>query len=141
MLTAVLSPVTGVLLLWLGGPVLLGIQRQSAGVLDQLDRLHVFIIYALFYTGPPALLLAAFGASVLFGLSARGLPRRVVLLTGSVLGAVAGLVALPPPGHHLLDVVPPIKPFAVVAIINGALWGLVVAGYAFQQTLRLPRAR
>lgn len=63
-LTAVLSPVTGVLLPWLGGPVLFGIQRQSAGVPEQLDLLSTFTVYALFYTGPPALLFAVFGATV-----------------------------------------------------------------------------
>jgi hypothetical protein len=80
MLTAVLSPVTGVLLL--GGRILLRIESQSATVLERLDRLGVFIIYALFYTGPPALLFAALGSSVLFALSVHGLPRRVLLLAG-----------------------------------------------------------
>src|SRR5262245_24300045 len=135
MLTAVLSPVTGVLLLWLGGRVLLRIEPQSATALEQLDLLRVFIIYALVYTGPPALLFAALGASVLFALSAQGRPRRVLLLTGLVLGAVAGLVAVPPPGHHLVGLLrfaPPTNPYALVGVINGAMWGLVVAGYAFR---------
>lgn len=119
------------LLLWLGGRVFL--KPDSASVLEQLDLLRVFVIYALFFTGPPALLSAALGASALFALSFHGQPRRVLLLAGSVLGAVLGLIAAPPPGHHLVGLlrgVPPTNPYAVAGAINGAMWGLIVAACA-----------
>jgi hypothetical protein len=128
-LTAVLSPVTGVLLL------LLGAQPLRIGVLEQLDLLRTFTLYALVYTGPPALLLAALGATVLFALSVQGVARRVLFLAGSTLGAVSGLVVVPPLGHHLLDFVLSGSLTSVgarVGIINGAMWGLVVAGYALR---------
>jgi hypothetical protein len=136
-LTAVLSPVTGVLLLWLGKRFLLDIQPQSISILEQLDLLRVFIIYALFFTGPLALVVAVLGASTLFALAIQGMSCRVLLLTGSVLGAVAGPAVLPPPGQHLVDLVrggSPTNPYAVVGLINGAMWGLAVAGYAFRSS-------
>jgi len=143
MLTAGLSPVTGVLLLWFGGRVLLALQSHASAI-EELDLLRVFVLYALFYTGPLALLFAALGASTLFALAVQGVSRSVLLLTGSVLGAVAGLVAAPPPAYHLVDLVrsgPPTNPYAVVGVLNGATWGLVVAGYVLWRTLGMPRAR
>src|SRR5262245_17253222 len=85
----------------------------------------------------PAALFAAAGASALFVLAERGLSRSGLLSIGAILGTVAGLVAVPPPGHHLVDVLrsgPPTNPYAVVAVMNGAMWGLVVAACAVPVT-------
>jgi hypothetical protein len=136
-LAAVLSPVTGAVLIWL---VARPSQRVSA--VEQIDAIVLYILYSLFYAALPAALFAAAGALVMLALIARGLSRSGLLSVGAVLGAVAGLVVVPPLGYHLFDLVeivrngPRGRPYTVVAVINGAMWGLVIAGYALRSSLR-----
>ena len=134
-LAAVLSPITGAVLLRL-----VARPPENVGAVEQIDTMVVYIVYSLFYAALPAALLGAAGASVMFALTARGLSRSSLLSIGAILGAVAGLVAVPPPGYHLFDLVeiarngPGSRPYAVVGVSNGAMWGLLIAHYALRSS-------
>jgi hypothetical protein len=122
-LTAVLSPVTGAGLL-LACAYLRGGAAVPQDVYMTYFR-HLVVPFIMF-GALPAALFAAVGLSALATLRARGLAAHTLLLLGAVLGAACGLLVTV---AALVGPLPP-KRWALAAALNGAMWGLLVAGQA-----------
>ena len=81
----------------------------------------------------PAAILAGAGCWILVTLRARGLSPRNVLLLGTSLGAGCCLLIT-----GAIWVEPPREPWVLPAVLNGAMWGVLVARHALRADAGLP---
>ena len=125
-----LSPVTGAGLLLSFAYIRFGAAVPQDVYMTYFRHLVVSLII---FGALPAAVFTGMGLGTFVKLRARGLSPRALLLLGSALGAGCCLLVA---GVFLGTRTP--KLWALAAVLNGAMWGLVVAYYALKAPRRVP---